>query len=115
MLRKLPEVLISKAIEKNCLRQDFFCYVSASIEFDTRAVTNECSQLRTRPLRISLQTRRLGRDIRADLNSARPLVRVVDFERVPCPRRDAHWLGIRSRDDGVFTLEGEDVASGGLR
>jgi hypothetical protein len=37
-------------------------------------------------------------------------VRVVDFERMPCSRRDAHGLRVRGRDDGVFALEGEDVA-----
>ena len=69
------------------------------------------SQLRTRPVSFRILSTRRRRDIRADLNCARPIVRVVDFERMTCPRWDAHRLRIRGRDQGVFAFEGEDIAS----
>jgi len=69
------------------------------------------SQLRTRPVRFRLPSTRRRRDVRADLNHARPIVRIIDFERMPCLRWDAHRLRIRGRDQGVFALEGEDIAS----
>lgn len=42
-------------------------------------------------------------------------MRIVDFERMPCPRRDTDRLRVRGRDDGVFALEGEDVAAAMFR
>jgi hypothetical protein len=71
-------------------------------------------QFRTRPIRLRLVSSRRRRDVCADLNGARPLVCVVDFERMPCSSWDADWLRVRSRDHGIFAFEGEDVASGSV-
>lgn len=110
MLRKLAE---SRQQIQNCLSQNL------SISFGTSSWwwtgQNNHSQLRTRPLRIRLQPGGPGRDIRANLNRTRPIMRIVDFERMPCPRRDTDRLRVRGRDDGVFALEGEDVAAAMFR
>lgn len=47
---------------------------------------NECvpkSQFRIRPVRFRILDTRRRRDVGADFNRARPVVRVIDFERMP--------------------------------
>jgi len=51
-------------------------------------------QLGTRTVGFGLRARRFWRDVRADLDGARSLVCVVDFECMACPSWDADWLGI---------------------